>query len=597
MSFQNDICYIHHRDIFYYCNNKNCVSRKDTLLCQKCYDTNEHEECKELNYVKPIYQKIDDFEENRLKSQASTKNLVESKKNLIFKKNIYIKKEGNLKIEKDAQNVIDQKNSENLMRNILSHYEEDFSKSKIIPMEENFLKIDKQLQEMRQNWIQDYFKPKNLERQIIEKTKSNLQSSSIQKQNKSTEKMMEIIQKLQNEEIGNNQQYAINDSIIDNSKALIQKENSQIQLEEKQENIFQLQSIDSSNNNSIVCQDKQLDFKSEYQQEAQFQIQQNSTSDQVQTSDVNQFKKIKQNVAYRKLDRIDILNNPLVKIEIIDSKILICFDQNNYIGLIIGYKYKKSQIQNKRVEQFKQQILDIQITEDKQILVLTVKGLLLLDYELKTLDELDEKIEINHLAICPMSKIKDVETNAVCYLKDSKKLIGIQISNNQIKQSFEQDLNLGEIQVLSMKVIKNNLYIGFQNGVIFEYELLMLTPKNTYKICNDLQNEFSTILFEEKFCLGIKENNLYRLDYGSQATILCSTETKIISCSYYNNQEQNKFSIHLLQEKQNIFVYSIINKEITKSKRLLKGRTCLKLYQDSKVYYGNQKGRVTIYHI
>ncbi|CAD8100382.1 unnamed protein product [Paramecium sonneborni] len=288
-------------------------------------------------------------------------------------------------------------------------------------------------------------------------------------------------------------------------------------------------------------------------------------------------------------------NTPITKIVVIDKKNLIYLSEQKLVQTNLDQTYKKEIT-------IQELILDFQRINNSQIIVHTNQSLLLLNKELDLLFKYVKVIEKNHLTFYNSFKINCYSTNAVIYLKDSNKLIGCQINQLSIIEQWEIKWNEYEEKLISMKVIQDNLHIGLNSGKIVVYDIKTLKQVKLYKIeTNNYSTEIKEILFDEKFCLGIYENRIYRFNYGSnQTSLLCSTKERIITCAYCIDDEKNKTEIHILKDNQKINVFFKKHDQIFEQGKQQQGVLCLTCYLDYKqpnFYYGKGDGRIYCYYL
>ncbi|CAD8208181.1 unnamed protein product [Paramecium pentaurelia] len=653
----NNICEYHNKKIELICINNSCQGA-DSLLCQNCLKFDFHLECKEKNQILPqdqffevmktaLKEKMEGEDVLVLNLKETIENLqllyeetkidADSRKDRYFKLKQKVKKFSYYKHAKYLQQIkqatsfneinFDRSQQENRTEKSMLKYIAEIDNS--IQSIKNILnKKNNELQEQQQQQQQQsrplkssifVFKGSKSSQIFSQNEIEDLQQKSQFKQIKELQKKSDTIeqQKLRNE-IEDNQQQIVSKNEgghLDNNQIMqqfINQQQPQLQQHPESNIISQVQNtFTEPDKNQIKQQVNQQSFHLPQYQINYPQVMsavnfqhlnsdlvlhsKNKIASMINPSTNNMYNQsvIKKSKFEYKLSFANkFANQPITKIEIIDNKNLIYLSEQKLV-FITEYKSKSN---NKKLEKnFQVLILDFQILNQHQILVHTSQSLILLDKNLEILKIYKKIIEKNHLTIDKGFKIDIVSISAVCYLQDSNQLIGCQIIKNDIVEQWQKQYLAGEKKIISMKVIKDNLFIGYQNGEIIVYELKTLNKQQSYQIQINLSKDISAILFDEKFCLGIQENNLYRLNYDNETKLLCSSKHRIITCAYYINDEKNKAEIHLLLENHKIHIFHKKDDQVDNKYRVKNGITCVSCFLDiiqPKFVYGERDGGI-----
>ncbi|CAD8113294.1 unnamed protein product [Paramecium primaurelia] len=657
----NNICEYHNKKIELICINNSC-QETDSQLCQNCLKFDFHQECKEKNEILPQDQffevmkttlkekmkgedvlvlNLKETIENLQLLYEETKIDADSRKDRYFKLKQKVKKYSYYKHPKYLQQIKQatsfneinfdrsqqEKRTEKSMLKYIAEIDNSIQSIKNILNKKNNELEEQQQQQQQQSQSRPLkssifvFKGSKSSQILSQNEIEDLQQKSQFKQIKELQKKSNTIeqQKLRNEIVDNQQQIVSKNEgeHLDNNQIMQQFTNQQ-QLQQQQ---HPKSNIISQVQNTFTEPDKNL-IKQQVNQQSfhlpQYSINypqgmsavnfqhlnsdlvlhsQNKTASMINPSTNNMDNQSvieKSKLKYRRVFSNKFANQPITKIEVIDNKNLIYLSEQK---LVFITEYKSN---NKKLEKnFSVLILDFQILNQHQILVHTSQSLILLDKNLEILKTYRKIIEKNHLTIDKCFKIDIVSISLVCYLQDSNQLIGCQIIKNDIVEQWQKQNFAGEKKIISMKVIQDSLFIGYKNGEIIVYELKTLNKQQSYQIQIDLSKDIQAILFDEKFCLGIQENNLYRLNYDNETKLLCSSKLRIITCAYYINDEKNKAEIHLLLENHKILIFY---KQDDKAKIQQKNNsciTCVSCFLDikqPKFFYGERDGGICCYY-
>ncbi|CAK68625.1 unnamed protein product (macronuclear) [Paramecium tetraurelia] len=373
---------------------------------------------------------------------------------------------------------------------------------------------------------------------------------------------------------------------IDPDKALIKQQVNQMDFGNPQQNLDYRFGISSVN-----CQNLNSDLALESQKKIV------SLINPIVSNRDNQSGILKSKFKCRKLFGKLFGNSPIIKIQVIDDKQLIYLSENK-LSHVTEYK---SNSKNKKIEKnLEYVIFDFVMIKDNSILVQTDQGLILLNKYLDQLYTYKRIIYKNHLAIYKNLKDFDISTNFVCYLQDVNQFLLCQVIDNKIVEQQRRQLQTSQLSIISIKVIKNSLYVGYHTGKVSIYDLQTWLEQKTFQILTSCSEVFPSIFFEEKFCLAIQQNNLYRINYDKEIIKLCSTKHNIISCAYYINDEKKKYEFHLLQDNYKIYLCYQNKDKFYNKERLQQSISCVSYYldwQQPKFFYGERNGGIFCYHI
>ncbi|CAD8201173.1 unnamed protein product [Paramecium octaurelia] len=196
-------------------------------------------------------------------------------------------------------------------------------------------------------------------------------------------------------------------------------------------------------------------------------------------------------------------------------------------------------------------ILDIQLSHPETILIRTKENhLYCYSLQLQKLNMFDIELRKN--------KFEFYSGILYRYDNQTNELIKQRLGSNQ-QPFFKKYIKLlNDMKVVAIKIVDEQLHVGFSNGKVRHYKLSNFDQQQEYDIPKQEEEQFRLFYFESEYCIGVQKKAVYKKVYKPQIHInddRFTTEEIITQCSYLIDHQNREIEIECLLKNHRVFIY------------------------------------------